>query len=106
LRIITTEDESFGARCIDISLAGMLMELPDHVFPTFMVGEEVQVEVIFHGQPTTVAAEVRRQHGRRVGVFFPDTYRDGQLEPNEEVITVVKFLEREWRRRTHKTSLG
>ncbi len=106
LRVITPGGDSYGARCIDISLAGMLMELPEHVYPTFNVGEMVQVEVIFHGQPTMVEAEVRRQHGRRVGVFFPDTYRDGQLEPSDHVITVVKFLEREWRRRTHTTSLG
>lgn len=106
LRIITQDDGSYGARCVDISLAGMLMELPDHVYPTFNVGETVRVEVLFHGQPTEVEAEVRRQHGRRVGVFFPEIYRDGQLQLNEDVATVVKFLEREWRRRTHNTSLG
>ncbi len=106
LRVITADEGSYGARCVDISLAGMLVELPDHVYPSFNVGETVQIEVIFHGQPTIVEAEVRRQHGRRVGVFFPETYRDGKLEPNEDVYTVVKFLEREWRRRTHTTSLG
>lgn len=106
LRIIAPDGESYGARCVDISLAGMLMELPDHVYPTFNVGDVVRIEVSFHGQPTLVEAEVRRQHGRRVGVFFPDTYREGQLEPNEDVATVVKFLEREWRRRTYSTSLG
>ncbi len=99
LKVFTDDGGVWDARCVDVSMAGMLMAFPDDPSPELMVGDPLRIEVIYQGHPTPIRAEVRRRHGRRVGVYFPDTYREGHLDPPDDVATMVKFLEREWRRR-------
>lgn len=95
--VVTEDGGEWEARCIDVSMAGMLVSFPEAQYPDLGVGDSVQLRVDYRGQPTTIAAEVRRRRGRRVGVFFPAIYREGHLEPPDELATVVKFIEREWR---------
>jgi hypothetical protein len=99
LTMRTDDGATWEVRCVDMSMAGMLVEFRQEHFPTLIVGDPLQIEVVYRGQPTTIHAEVRRRHGRRVGVFFPGTYEDGRLDPPDEIATMVRFLEREWRRK-------
>jgi len=97
LRIVTEDGGVWDARCIDVSMAGMLVAFPEDQYPALAVGDALQLKVDYRGEPTTIHAEVRRRHGRRVGVFFPAIYHEGHLQPPDELSTVVKFVEREWR---------
>jgi len=104
LHVLDADGGTWSARCLDVSVAGMLLEFPRDAFPEPNVGEPWRIEIHYQGQPTIIQAEVRRRHGRRIGVFFPEVYRDGDLNPPEDMAMVVKFLEREWRRRRATSS--
>jgi len=106
LRVFTEDGGEWTARCIDVSMAGMLLGFPEEQYPDLAVGDTLNLKVDYRGQPMLVEAEVRRRHGRRVGVFFPAIYEEGRLNPPDDLATVVKFIEREWRNRRREFGYG
>lgn len=86
-----------GARALNLSLIGTLIETPNHDF-TLPPGTDVEVTVHFGGRQVVLAAEVRRCYERRLALFFPAVLAEGSLTPPEALQEIVRELELLWLR--------
>jgi len=86
-----------GARAVNLSLIGTLIETPDHDLD-LPAGTNLQVVVRFEGREVALRAEVRRCYEKRIALFFPDVLKDGMLAPPDVLKEIVRDLELLWLR--------
>lgn len=85
-----------GARPVNVSLIGMLIE----VAGSAAIAPDAEVEVsLRRGEVVArLRAEIRRNDQGRLALFFPEALEDGSLEPPEELRTIARELELLWLR--------
>lgn len=86
-----------GARPLNLSLIGALVELPPDAAP-IATDAAVELGLRRDGSDVTLRAEIRRNYGGRLALFFPDILEDGSLNPPDELRSMVRELELLWLR--------
>ena len=82
-------------RTLDISLSGILVELPPHVHE-LPLNAELKVELQHGTESTNLRGVARRRKGSRYGISFADAFRQGKLEPPDSLVVIFKRLETDW----------
>ena len=81
---------------IDLSVTGMLARLPAEANIDASLDDHVEVTLDFEGQKSTYRAVVRRRDENTCGLLFPETIKDGELDPPDNLLRVVMELQRQW----------
>lgn len=102
LDVSVWSDDVWNAQPINISLAGILIEFPWDNVPDFSVGAELHVELQLESQIAALAAVVRRRVGSRYGLFFPQVFSKGGIQPPKELRIILDLVERRWEERIGK----
>jgi hypothetical protein len=97
-KVITENHRLVGARALNLSLTGMLVEFAEVMDPHLSVGAAVHVTLALGGHRVTLAGEVARTHGCQYGIFFRDAGAAGIVDPPEPLRKIVRILERRWLR--------
>jgi len=97
------KEQSFKPRPLDLSLGGMLVELPKADATVLSVGDKVVADLALEDDPgsfeaVSFKAEVRRVDEGRVGLAFPEVFQGGEIKPPPEYRKIIVQLERLWLR--------
>ncbi len=82
------------ARPLDLSLTGVLVELTEGV--ELPLDTCVHVNLIWSEIDTVLKGIVRRKDGNKHGIFFPESIVDEELDPSDDLRSIVAELERRW----------
>ena len=85
----------FTVRVLDISLSGILVELPAQVHELIMESL-VEVTMELANKSATLKGIVKRRIDNKYGIMFPDCQIDGELDPPGSLLVIVKAIERSW----------
>ena len=78
---VRTETNNHSAIGRDISLCGALVELTEEHPPILDAGQRVVVDASLGERTLTLPAIVRRRAPPLYGLYFPDSVKEGQLDP-------------------------
>ena len=86
-----------GARPLNVSLIGALVEVPSGAAA---ISPDAEIELTLRRGDITakLRAEIRRNYDGRLALFFPDVLEDGSLDPPYELRAIVRELELLWLR--------
>lgn len=89
------EDESLCfAHCINISLTGLLLEIPSKHIHLAKVDRKILLSLTLGNEDTVIIPGIIRRHEeRRVGIHLPDTFT-GPAEQNDPFHQLIKTIER------------
>ncbi len=93
---ITDAGRRRRGRCENVSLAGALVAFDKESEAWLPVGSMFSLRLALPEAEVTVRAEVRRATKEGLGLFFPEAVVDGELDPPDEHLVVVRALERLW----------
>jgi hypothetical protein len=86
------------AHAHDISLGGILLELPK-TGPSLEDGDRVSVVLFRGGEEIALTGEVRHTDGKKAGLLFFELGRASLVQPPASYRKLVSELERQWLRR-------
>lgn len=81
---------------VDISLAGVLIDLGDSDAPDLSMDDSLSVTLRLGDIKTTLSGVVRRCDGRRYGIVFPASLHRQQVNPPLQLRLIVNQLESQW----------
>jgi hypothetical protein len=92
---VTVEANSKKASAIpvDISLTGILLEIPDLKVRT---GQRVSATLCLDNDCVLLDAKVVRRVGKLVVLHFPSCIKDDELDPPEGLLGIYRTLELDW----------
>ena len=89
---LRTETNRHTAVGRDISLCGALVELVDPQPPVLEAGQRIVVDATLGNQSITLPAIVRRRAPPLYGLYFPDSVKEGRLDPPAALRHLVDAL--------------
>lgn len=81
---------------VDISLAGVLLDLADSDAPNLETHDSLSVTLQLADIKTTLSGVVCRCEGRRYGIVFPASLHRQQVNPPLQLRLIVNRLESQW----------
>ena len=81
---------------VDISLAGVLIDLGDSDAPELSMHDNVNVTLQLNNIKERLSGVVRRCSGRRYGIVFPASLHRQQVNPPLQLRLIVNQLESQW----------
>jgi len=81
---------------VDISLAGVLLDLSESDAPDLSIDDSVNVTLQLNDVKATLSGIVRRCVGRRYGIVFPASLHRQQVNPPLQLRLIVNQLESQW----------
>ena len=100
---IHIDGQSVSTRSLDISMTGILVELPKGHPLGQDVGQDVELTIRCGRQSIRLAARISRRPGDKCGLLFSDSIRNEESQPPEELAQLVMQAQR---RRILKTLPG
>ena len=86
----------------NISMTGILVKLPSDYECDFEQFDELELVLRYQGRSSSYQAQVRNVKNGMLGLYFPETKVDGEIEPPEELADLVMELQRQWLSRRKK----
>ena len=84
---------SAAAQPVDLSLTGILVELPEGDFDG---ARSITVTLRRDGERARLRARVVRRNGALMALHFPSCVSNGELDPPEELLAIYRSLEQDW----------
>ena len=85
-----------GVEPVDLSLAGILINLGDSDAPDLVMNDTLNVTLRLDDIKATLSGVVRRSVGRRYGIVFPASLHRQQVNPPLQLRLIVNRLESQW----------
>ena len=106
-RVPVVKDEDLQAWIVDgskplavtptnISMTGVFVELPKNLKKQFKIDDRLQVQMQCDKLKVLMGAIVKRVESRGIGLFFPATVKDDNIDPPQEMRKIVMELQRRW----------
>lgn len=90
---VKTTSKTVAAKALDLSLTGILLELPEH---TLAADRQCTVTLSLNNHSVVLAATTIRTEGNIAAMHFPTTVHGGELDPPDELVTIYRSLEQAW----------
>ena len=97
------KDKSCSVKPLNISFTGILIEFDGDDVYDIAIGDTVYLTLKSGDKATKISGKIVRRDGNQYGIFFPDTVVDSEVEPPENLRSIVLKLEREWIRNSVKS---
>lgn len=81
---------------INLSMTGMLIELPDELDVPLKVSRSVNVLVDYEGIETRLAGKISWVEGLKLGLEFPQASTASKIDPYPEYSGIVMSIQRSW----------
>lgn len=95
-QVRTAGGDSIPARALNLSVSGILIEVPRAAGVELAVGASVTLRLEHEGRPVVVEAVVRRRDGERYGLHFPGSLEREDIGDARAIRELIARLERRW----------
>ncbi len=94
IELVVPEGTRWSARCINIHIAGVLLEFAPNNIPDVKVASKVLVTIQLDGEVAAkIPAFVRYRVARRLGLFFPDLSTQAPKQ-EDSLSRIIRTIER------------
>ena len=92
----TNDGHTWRAEAVNLSVTGILVELPTAEAPALAIGATVTVRLTLGNDTIEIQGEVNRREQRAVGLSFAETLVRAKVAPPPALAAIVRSLERHW----------